>query len=296
MTSLFDPMKLHRHESTTEFAVHLSALEPYLADHCPGAFPLFGTAMSLEAVATAAAKCSAQRLTEIRNVRVGRALVVTTPATRVLIRVSSQPSGELHGVLYSQDADGEDVVHLQSDFGGSATYDEISFPNRVVDRNASGRLPVSGAQVYELLFHGPSFRVIGSCGWRDDVLCARLASPLPTLTRGGQQRTTIAPMLLEFALQSAGIWEVALSARIMIPSGIDRIILGRPGYEAAGTCTANARRGAGGAIDIDVTDLQGNRVMNVIGYQTVPLPFPSNETSLARLAGTLRTNSEICKA
>jgi hypothetical protein len=101
--------------------------------------------------------------------------------------------------------------------------------------------------------------------------------------------------LLEFALQSAGLWEISESGRSMIPNSINRIVRLEPCDVTDGEFSASARRALGGeGIDIDVCDASGARVMAVEDYRTVPLPFSSDAGSLARLTKALRGESEIC--
>jgi Polyketide synthase dehydratase len=300
MRTLFEPVVLEQSAAATEFALHLSAREPYLADHCPSAAPLLGTAMGLEAIAAASVKRLGRPVTEAGKVQIGRALVMEAAECEVRIRLGGVPGTQrVEGTLVSL-REGEDaVMHLRAWFaaGRTSAFPSARLSNgRRAAHGLSAPLAVSGSQVYEQLFHGPCFRVIGSCQRLGPALIARLAPSLPPCSYGDANDTVFAPRLLEFALQSAGLWEIAESGQSTIPHEIDRIVRPHPCDVTDGEFTASARRSRGdGGIDIDVCDADGTRVMVIEGYRTVPMPFSSNAASLARLSTALREGREVCK-
>jgi hypothetical protein len=103
------------------------------------------------------------------------------------------------------------------------------------------------------------------------------------------------PRLVELALQSAGLLEIACSGRSMIPHAIDSVRRFLPlDEDSTVPLLAIARRAASsgavesGAIDIDVCTTDGRAILGVRGYRTLPLPFASDPRSLADLATALR--------
>jgi len=85
--------------------------------------------------------------------------------------------------------------------------------------------------------------------------------------------TLAAPRLIELCFQTAGIMEMAGSARMGLPYQIDAVdFLRSSGRE----CTAHAAvtQAEGGAFDADVVDEAGDVVMRMRGYRTMEMPDP----------------------
>lgn len=273
--------------SLAEASWSLDARAPYLADHQPGGTPLLPTALCLEALAQACRARWPGATLAASDVTVGEPCLVGSIGQRTLDAIFQpvdQPDGPLHATLGSLGQDGTPRRHLQARFGPHVPRDDDLAP--LAHRLATA----DSALVYRQFFHGPAYRVVSAAGWDGELLVARLARGLPPLRLPGGQPSVLAPRLLEFALQAAGLLEIARSQRSMIPHAIAHVERLRPLDEDSGVgLLAVARRAAGPeAIDVDVCTEDGRCALRVRGYRTVPLPFESDPRSLAALAMALR--------
>jgi hypothetical protein len=261
----------------------LDARHPTLDDHRPGGLPLFGTAMSLNALAAAA-----RRLGQIpanfayEQVEINRPCILADGGThRLTIRFRPLTGGVLGEVLTLNDGEA-DTLHLSAVLRASDPP-ETAGPDAAFITGPA----VEAADIYAVFFHGTTFRVVDRVQYADGAMVTRLAAHpemqhIPPIAR-----------LLEFGLQSAGLLEMATNDRMMIPHGIGRIV---PGFAAesahAAPIFALPRYGAGGAIDIGVIDAQRRGIMKIEAYRTVKLPFPSDTEAARRLGAKLRAVQE----
>jgi hypothetical protein len=182
------------------------------------------------------------------------------------------------------------VTHLRADVRFAAASDPATRPP---PRPMSGqlRLPsvgpcVTSANIYELFFHGPSFQVIGEAQyWSGEMRC-RLRQKLPASHRVGATVSQTAPRLIEFALQSAGLLEVARNRRMKIPDfigSIDRFVA--IDVDAPMEIFAIASYGDvdEAFINVDVVDAFGRLILRVKEYRTVVLPFAFSVGAIAAL-------------
>ncbi len=105
----------------------------------------------------------------------------------------------------------------------------------------------------------------------------------------------LSPRLIEFALQCAGLLELAESGRMMIPDAIARIerflpldvdhvpLWARAARSTAAERATDVAAIAAAAIDIEVVDELDRLVLRVERYRTLPLPFPMNAGAATRL-------------
>jgi len=272
----------------------LDGRAPYLADHQPGGVPLLPTALCLEALAAACARLRPGMALEAQDIRVAEPCLVPVGGQHEVQALLEAPAGEdgaVDATLFSTSGDGACRTHMQARFRPQAQRPASDLLQEAIDLQT----PVPGATVYRQFFHGPAWQVVANAGWNGGRLVARLATGLPPLLHPGPRPGVLAPRLVELALQSAGLLEIACSGRSMIPHAIDSVRRFLPLDEHSGEpLLAIARRagsgGAGesGAIDIDVCTTDGRAVLGVRGYHTLPLPFASDPHSLARLAAALR--------
>jgi hypothetical protein len=117
------------------------------------------------------------------------------------------------------------------------------------------------------------------------MLC-RLRQKLPASHRVGATVSQTAPRLIEFALQSAGLLEVARNGRMKIPDSIgsiDRFVaidVDEPMeiFAMASYGTANEA-----FINVDIVDASGRLILRVNEYRTVVLPFAVSAGAVAAL-------------
>jgi hypothetical protein len=155
---------------------------------------------------------------------------------------------------------------------------------------------VGAGEIYEVYFHGPAYRVLAGAVWRDGRLFGRAARGLPALFGrhdAPPQRTgsRAAPRVIEFALQSAGLFAIAAGDRLLIPHRIERIVwTGRiTDVDAGAWSTVSPGAGAaGGPLDIWVYDERGRVGLLVEGYHSVAPPFAVDEIRVRALGRRLR--------
>jgi hypothetical protein len=284
----------------------LDGRAPYLADHQPGGVPLLPTALCLEALAAACAQLRPGLALEAQDIRVAEPCLVPVGMqhdVQALLETPASDDGVVEATLFSTSGHGECRTHMRARFRPQAQRPagDLAGPlagplaGASVLEAAGLETPVPGATVYRQFFHGPAWQVVASAGWQGGRLVARLATGLPPLLHPGPQPGVLPPRLVELALQSAGLLEIACSGRSMIPHAIDSVRRFLPlDEDSTVPLLAIARRAASsgavesGAIDIDVCTTDGRAILGVRGYRTLPLPFASDPRSLADLATALR--------
>jgi hypothetical protein len=289
--TLFDPAPLTSSGQETRFTLPLEVDQPYLRDHQPGGHPLFSTVMGLEAIVAAARRVRASNAPALlEDIRVFEPYIAQGDGPHVvelLIEHSSQtPDSELDCTVLSRLADGTECHHVHS---------RVTFPadaSRVARRppmtNPARR--TSPASVYDLFFHGPSFQVVAGVRFHQGQMICRLRQPLPPSHRDRPGDSETAPRLIEFGLQCAGLLELAVSGRMMIPHSIARIErfsaleVDHPGRILS---IARFAPGAPSSIDIDIFDERGRLVLRIDQYRTEPLPFGVDQAAAARLRAEL---------
>jgi hypothetical protein len=273
---------------SAEFAVELDSTEPYLDDHRPGGHPLFGTVMGLELMARSVAQIAGGSLPtpmRVAHVVVGDPIIVTAMSTTAYVRASRSISEGVELFRCEVTTHGDTAVtHF------SATLDCTKPVAHATAMNVStvdAPLPVQASDVYALFFHGPTFRVIQRAGLVDDAVVAEVTTRLPDLTTDLHDTTVLAPRLIEACLQTAGLLEVATRSRMMIPSRIGSIEFLGGHTSVPDRLFARAHRSGTphgvDAVDIAVVDLDGACWLQVGGYETLPLPFPSDSAAIGNL-------------
>jgi len=303
MPGLFAPIPLGLSGNESWFTLRLDVNEPYLTDHRPGGDPLFSTVMGLEAAVAAARQvASTPAPASLRAVRVLEPYIALGTGPHVVelsIRASSgNPRRCFDCTLFSRQDDGQVSCHLQVqvEFSG-APVDAAATAASMRASPSDGLAPraVTQRDVYALFFHGPAFQVVASAAVRSGLMQCRFASGLPPSHRHRPSDSEIAPRLLEFALQSAGLLELTDSGRMMIPHSIGRVDrFSSVDVDYSGELVSVARFGSPerSSIDVDILDERGRLMMRVGQYRTEPLPFVGNATAAARLRRLLQ-NSEF---
>ena len=250
----------------SDFCISVSAKQPYLKDHDVG-LPLFGTVLSLEAMAEAylladssdisfsAAKPS--RITCIQNVISGK------------------------DCLFSKDSENELICKVSEN--GTSLYckNELLFKCMLSSKEIAPQkiaLPadislLSGAvqkDIYQALFHGPSFQVLKKAAKFQNFILAEMNPELPPLSANPQHNAVLPIRIIEFCLQSCGIWELAFSNCVSVPLSIEQIRIhhdfsGGPVY-----AIAEMKENGG---HITALDADCNVYVEVIGYKTKQMPY-----------------------
>jgi acyl transferase domain-containing protein/acyl carrier protein len=125
--------------------------------------------------------------------------------------------------------------------------------------------------IYRVYFHGPAYQVLARAWRSDGGPAGRLASDLPPDHQPAEDRTVMAPRLVELCFQTSGIWEIGRSGRLALPRHVGRVeVLADPG-EARLPLVAVATPVEDG-FDCRVVDAAGDVVVRLEGYGTVVLP------------------------
>jgi Polyketide synthase dehydratase len=263
----------------TRIEYPVSAAEPFLNDHRPGGLPLLGTAMGFEFMARAVRQvrgAAAGGPVYINNARVLDPLILKGDAATVSVVVDSQScamqgwqAGESWVLMF--DAQFQEVAPVVAPQSLSAAR---------IDAFLESRVP--GHAVYELFFHGPAFRVVGSAAFGAGALFSELAADLPSLTLDSTQVLTAAPHWIELCMQTAGLLEIAAHARMMIPHRIDRLHIS-PVQILRPPLFACAQERAGAGVDVTLSDSAGAVCVQMTGYRTLPLPFAADTAAIKTL-------------
>jgi Polyketide synthase dehydratase len=273
---------------SAEFDVELDSTEPYLNDHRPGGHPLFGTVMGLELMARSVTKtkgCPPSMPTHVAQVVVRDPIIFTAPSATAYVQVT-RAIAERGERFHCEVVTRGDTVATRF----SATLRCAMPTSHTTAKNVwtvDSPLPVQASDVYALFFHGPTFRVIQRAGLVHDEVVAEVATSLPALTTDPHDNVVLAPRLIEACLQTAGLLEIATRSRMMIPSRIANIEFLGDHTSIPDRLFTRARRSVAphgpDAVDIDVVDLDGACWLKVSGYETLPLPFPSDSTAIGEL-------------
>ena len=257
--------------------------EPYLNDHRPGGKPLLGTVGQLDAVAQGlCALMAGKTLIKIIDVEVAAPLIFETDAAqRLIISAELVSDDRLKVVSYSQTG-ATKLVHLTGlfEFGAGFT---IGPKSEIPTFNAAS---AGQPDIYACLFHGAAFQVVAHAERRGDRMISQSASSLPAWAKRSTA-STIKPRLIEFGLQTAGLFQLALDETMMIPKRIGTIerfadadLADEPLYAAA---TVNDA----GGMDMQISDGDGTVLLQVRGYVCERLPFRHDNAAATALAQRL---------
>lgn len=242
--------------------ISIDPAQPYLRDHDVGV-PLFGTVLSLEAMAESVRLLFGKTPCLITDVTAGEDCLVPHPKA-LRCTVGTEAAGPVRSVLTDG---GRLVFQADMDFSPPA-------PPAPRERPCLRRTPVDGETVYRCFFHGPSLRVVGqACSW-DGMMTAELAQNLPPLTGDGRCATLIPMRIIEFCLQTSGLLDAAFHHHMSVPLSIARIELYRPRHLNGVWSLARA---GGAGTDIRAYNSDGQPVLSVLGYRTKPMPYASHD-------------------
>ena len=279
--------------------IHLDPLKDgFLGDHRVDGVPLLPTVMAVDLMARAAlaggpharvalADGLEARVAEIRDLQVGPPVLFDGDQGREIEVLAVRDAATGPGPSFACRL--RHAGHPSPHFGGrvvlthSAPPVRESRPQSPLDaRHPRSPLDVGpslgAGDIYPPYFHGPAFRVIDGANWSGGFVVARLATGLPGLQWSSGPPVTV-PALRELCLQASGLWDLATSGRMMIPAGVDQVVMNvalnyrpadaslpiearvRPRTSAAGRTT----------FDGEVADGWGRILLVMRGYRTADL-------------------------
>ena len=281
--------------SAVDLTLQLDARQPFLNDHRPGGLPLLGTAMGIELMARAAQQLDgngAMSAWSIADVEILDALVLDGPTATVHVRAeqAEHSNGSIRCVVESRRVTGAPIRHF---VGFVQRRQRETIVASVHDASASQPTDVSQDKIYRTFFHGPAFRVIRSARLLEAAMVCELSADLPPLSLPIDETLCAAPRWIELCMQTAGLLEIAVASRMMIPRRIERVdVVEAGGSAAAGPLVACARRSMSpatgdAAFDIDLVDARGVVLVRITGYHTRPLPYPADPEAVRALHDAL---------
>ena len=127
--------------------------------------------------------------------------------------------------------------------------------------------------IYKIYFHGPAYQVLESVQVAGNKAIGLLAENLPANANPANAPELIAPRLVEFCFQTAGVWEIHTKQQMALPLAIGRVTAYRQEAEAKGRLYAIVEAiDDGAAFKAQVVDKSGNVFVELDGYRTVQLP------------------------
>ena len=268
-----------------------SSEQVFIADHRVGSSGLLSTVMSLEALADAVTLvCGWDAIDEASAVSVGKPLFVPDGERRQATVEVLGEGGATTATLSSVSGDHQEKVeHLSAVLrrrvagGGDPARREVP--------SIEGRSGAASPEIYKLYFHGPSFQVVDSAYVVEAAVVAPMAKELSPIGKPADQSHT-SPRLVELCLQAAGLYEVAASGRMRIPSSIERIVWHSPDRteKKDGLVAVVERaldRDGEPAYDAAVINLDGSVRLSVFGYRATDFSQPVDQVALLDVRSAL---------
>jgi 3-hydroxymyristoyl/3-hydroxydecanoyl-(acyl carrier protein) dehydratase len=285
-------------EEGFEYETELDPLmEPFLRDHAREGIPLLPGVMGVEAFVEAAqvvagvlgGKANGLVLDYLDDIQFLAPLkIYRDQPRRFTLKARALPEGDglcisvrLESLLERLGRPAEPVlhfsgrVHLQLEAKG--VHAKLAAPQW----QANGAL--TAEEIYQLYFHGPAFQVLDRVQRAEGSLLGKMNAPLPPLVSEGKALLTN-PRALELALQTAGVWEAAITGTLSLPSSIGWLKL-YPMANLEGMLFAEVHpeQGSDGTLTFSakVADASGTLAIELRDYHTVRLPFQAEAERIA---------------
>jgi len=247
----------------------VSTEQPYLKDHDVG-LPLFGTVLSLEAMAEARSCFQSAPITRIRNITAGKDCLFSRGSVQELTCYACAEQLEL---FYKNDL----VFRcLMSSSSPLPVQEAITSERSFLRPHCRG---ASRADIYSSLFHGPSFQVLEHAVACESKIITQLNPDLPPLSEDPDYQTLLPLRWIEFCLQSFGMWELAFADCVSVPLAIAQIDLYTHQMPETGYAIAESQPKGGHILAVSA---QGEPVLEVTGYQTRQMPYGENNSQALR--------------
>ena len=154
------------------------------------------------------------------------------------------------------------------------THAPLAAPSIDFTPPAREALPIGRDVIYRIYFHGPAYQVLEAVRVDGQKAVGLMPDLLPPNAEPAHAASLVAPRLLEFCFQTAGIWEVWAMERLALPTALESVTCYRDPEEALGRrlyAVVEAVDG-GASFDGKVVDETGSVYLEVRGYRTVALP------------------------
>ncbi|MEM7435864.1 MAG: SDR family NAD(P)-dependent oxidoreductase [Myxococcota bacterium] len=136
---------------------------------------------------------------------------------------------------------------------------------------------VREADIYEIYFHGPTYRVLNAAWRSNGLIVGKMSDGLPANHLPEEIPLVTEPRLIELCFQTAGVWQIGTTGRMGLPHKIDQVqILRRPTDPAERLYAMVTPSTDGQSFDACVADEDGNLYVLLEGYRTAELPEDVN--------------------
>ncbi len=264
------------------------ATQPFLYDHKIEGTPVLPGVMGTEGFAELAGLLAPGfRVARIEHERLDSPVKFHRSQPRTLkLKAVVRPVGggeliartELSSVFQPAVAPGhtpppaQETVHFRAEVRlarGEAPQSQVELPRdndmaRVVERH----------EIYKVYFHGPAYQVLDKVLLTDDMAIGLMSTDLPPDSSPPDAEQVVDPRMLELCFQTAGVWEIAHSEQMALPSSLDGLEVYRHLSQAEGAqiYAIITPVEAGAAFDAQVVDDNGNVYLSLSGYRTSKLP------------------------
>ena len=146
---------------------------------------------------------------------------------------------------------------------------------------------IGAKDIYRVYFHGPAYQVIERA-WHDgNRIVAQMSTALPMNHQPAERPTLMAPRLIEFCFQTAGLWELGMEGRMGLPQNVEQVsVLRAPGAKKGPFFAVVTPDATAGTFNAEVVDDAGSVYVRMIGYRTIALPNAVDADSLQALRAT----------
>ena len=263
-----------------------------MADHQPGGAPLLGTVAQIDCLAQCGAKMMGNvKLVAMRDISIEAPFIIADgKAANILVSIIDRGNGMTRACTLTSKRDDNEITHMRAtlDYAEDWPRSQHFRPDPLTSQT------VSQAQVYDCYFHGPAFQVISRAARYGDAIRAESVTALPKWS-DAIPGSEFSPRLIEFGLQTAGLYHLATTGGMLIPKTIQRIDRFAAADIGDGTTyaarAAPARSGVG--VDIDIMTSAGAPVASISGYVCEPLPFAHDNVAAQRLAALLNATQPV---
>ncbi len=260
--------------------------QPFLYDHQIDGVPVLPGVMGTESFAELATLFApGYRVAAIRNEQFLAPFKFYRHQPRTLYLqavIAPNSSGELvaHAVLSSVTMPPKPELppqikeHFVADVVLTATPPEAEIITLGDAERAPTGATVGAADIYKIYFHGPAYQVLDQVYLAGERVVGLMAHGLPPNTSPADAETLMAPRLIEFCFQTAGIWEIASTGVMALPTAIGAVTAYRQPESAQGQrlLALVTPVNGGESFDATVVDESGNVYVEMTGYRTVRLP------------------------
>jgi len=271
--------------------------EPYLFDHQIDNVPLLPGVMGTETFAELAQLLAPDmRVAQVMNEKFERPFKFHRMQPQTLyLSAWAEPTGDgelvAHATLKSitqmprAEMPAQEKIHFTADVlltrEQSLAPEQFLTPDQTLTPSPSPKMGegsggewITSEQIYKVYFHGPAYQVLERAQVQGDSAIGEMKMNLSADTSHGEGEWLIAPRLVEFCFQTAGLWEIKTRGAMALPLALGSVSAYRQLRDADGKklfAVVNALED-GQAFDATVVDDAGAVYVKLCGYRTVQLP------------------------